>query len=177
MLLLSLHWFGCRKGRPTDKSGSSDAQTSPEPSVSHGANSILVQASSAVEMRTSPAQGRFLQVGNMHGHFLGVGNFRQKMMFPWCHCTWNCVLFECAWWRIWLRCACLLHTRKIPWWFTVKEIWPWVSLYICSRMFSLLDLITGWRWPDVRFKFRASELHCIWCDFDNWLWLAVVAVN
>ena len=80
-MLLTLHWFGCRKGRPVDKSGSSDSQTSPEPSVSHGANSVLVQASSAVEMQTSPAQGRFLQVGNMHGHFLGVGIFRQKMIY------------------------------------------------------------------------------------------------
>ena len=95
-MLLTLHWFGCRKGRPADKSGSSDTQTSPEPSVSHGANSVLVQASSAVEMQTSPAQGRFLQVGNMHGHFLGVGIFRQKMIYQWCHCTRNCVLFVCV---------------------------------------------------------------------------------
>ncbi|KAL8614446.1 hypothetical protein ACOMHN_007782 [Nucella lapillus] len=44
-----------------DHHGQLETQALIEPAVLYGANSVLIQASSAVEMKTSPSQGRFLQ--------------------------------------------------------------------------------------------------------------------
>ena len=56
--------FFWRKEEPTEEQTLPCTQGLDVPRVSYGTNNILVQASSAVEMKTSSTQGRYLQVRN-----------------------------------------------------------------------------------------------------------------